>query len=817
MTVHASFYANQQYEPADVMQRDADWISPGVMTSADLQVTAQSPAAMVVNVAGSAASVAGGNVWLPQGYRFNNDTQLALVIAAADQTNPRIDIVVAAVNTNTSPYTPVVQVVTGTAAATPAAPSMPAGYVGIVLAQVYVGAAVTTISQANITDERSLASLAGDGSALTGITAAQVGAVPATDVGVTVASLVSGQVPASQLGNATVGAATTTTLGTVEISAAPTSGNPVAVTTVDPYYTQWRAAGVTNFLATNTNSGADIALTWDNPTSNDFTGRSLFASTTDISNATYAYCVANATLISSGIGTGSGAADDYVYGVTIGTTYYFKIFALYDSFGSTIESAGVFTSLLAQNTTPPGNVTADTATAGNGQVTIAWTDPTDSTWAGTLLVRKVGSYPVDQNDGTAVVNSTVRNQYATTGFVDTGLTNTTQYYYQLFPYNTNGYYNTNSANQLTATPENYYIYGVSWNDSTGVVTRIDDAVGLTAPTSFDTLAPWSGMRRCNLSTARAVIAYYGNAGYSDTTANVMVEIPAFYYKMTAITNGYTFEIAVVPTGVSPPAGFTLHPAFYRDLTGSGTATAVSYRYHSAYEGYINGSVLESVSGVTPTVSQDLDTFRTDAQAVGHGWGVTDFNLLFAVQLLYLVEYASFDSQTLLGQGYTASANTAPIATGATASLGNASTAGTSATAAMSYRGIENWYGNIYTWIDGYVTSGTSGSTPITIMIGNAAFNDTGSGYTTSYTSTSNWTNGSGYISGIFGVPTLGFTPNAFAGSSTTGLYDYGILDSGYVPIFGGGWADGATAGAFFLYVGNSAAGVYSDVGARLAC
>jgi len=611
--------------------------------------------------------------------------------------------------------------------------------------------------------------------------------------------------------------ATTTTPGIVKISAAPTSGNPVAVTTVDPYYLELIAQDVVNFAATNTNSGANITLTWTNPTSSDFTGRSVFASTTSLANASYASCVANATLISSGLGTGAGALDDYAYAVTLGTTYYFKIFADYITLGNAVESAGVATSLLAQDTTPPGNVTADTATPGNTEVTITWTDPTTAGWAGTLLLRKTGSYPVDQNDGTVVVNSTVSDQYATTGYVDSGLTNGTQYFYQLFPYNTSGYYNTNAANQLTATPENFILYGVSWDTSTGVVTRIDNAAGLTQ-SDFNTLAPWSDLQRCDLSPAGVINAYYGNAGYTEngTNGQAMVQIPAFYYRMTTTTSGFTFEIA---TGAAP--GFTLHPAFYRDRTGSGVASAVAYRYCSAYEGVSNGTILQSIIGSVPTASEDIDTFRGLAQAIGNGWGVSDFNLMYALQLLYLIEYASFDSQTELGQGYTASTNTAPIATGATSSLGNTSTVGsdsaqTTGTAAMSYRGVENWYGNIFKWLDGYVTSGTSGTTPITIMIGNAAFNDTGSGYTTSYTSSADWTNGGGYESDIWGVPALGFTPNAFAGSSTTGLFDYGFLASGCLPLFGGNWEPGVNAGAFSLDVGSSAASVYSDVGARLA-
>lgn len=92
------------------------------------------------------------------------------------------------------------------------------------------------------------------------------------------------------------------------------------------------------------------------------------------------------------------------------------------------------------------------AKAGNAQVTLTWTDPVDkyatpegetaqdpdqlvSKWAYTRIVRKVGSQPTGPNDGTVVVQSSVRDQYATNGFVDTGLTNNTHYYYGAFAYN----------------------------------------------------------------------------------------------------------------------------------------------------------------------------------------------------------------------------------------------------------------------------------------------------------------------------------------------------------------------------------------------
>ena len=93
--------------------------------------------------------------------------------------------------------------------------------------------------------------------------------------------------------------------------------------------------------------------------------------------------------------------------------------------------------------------------AGNAQVTLTWTDPNDkyatpegetaqdpdqlvSVWEYTQIIRKTGSQPTGPHDGELVVSSSVRDQYATTGFVDDGLTNDTLYYYAAFAYNTDG-------------------------------------------------------------------------------------------------------------------------------------------------------------------------------------------------------------------------------------------------------------------------------------------------------------------------------------------------------------------------------------------
>lgn len=99
--------------------------------------------------------------------------------------------------------------------------------------------------------------------------------------------------------------------------------------------------------------------------------------------------------------------------------------------------------------------TSFSATAGNAQVELTWADPLDkyatpegevsetgdqlvSEWDHTILVRKTGSQPAGPNDGTVVVSSSVRNQYQSTAYVDSGLTNDTTYYYGVFAYNKDG-------------------------------------------------------------------------------------------------------------------------------------------------------------------------------------------------------------------------------------------------------------------------------------------------------------------------------------------------------------------------------------------
>ena len=101
---------------------------------------------------------------------------------------------------------------------------------------------------------------------------------------------------------------------------------------------------------------------------------------------------------------------------------------------------------------PPGNVTNVTIKGGYKKVTIKWTDPDDvvvgdktlSAWQSTTLVRKKGSIPTSIEDGDIVLETTEKDKYKDTEYIDNNLEIGT-YYYRFFVCNTDKIYNNDSS------------------------------------------------------------------------------------------------------------------------------------------------------------------------------------------------------------------------------------------------------------------------------------------------------------------------------------------------------------------------------------
>ena len=366
--------------------------------------------------------------------------------------------------------------------------------------------------------------------------------------------------------------------------------------------------------------------------------------------------------------------------------------------------------------------------------------------------------------------------------------------------------------QVTGTTKAVFsvAYGVEWNSATDTYLRTGAASGVANSTSYAG-AIQTQMRRCVLN-ADGTVKYYlhptdstkkadGTAAIiNGTDGNVMVEIPKFWYKYEHVSGVHKWSIS---DGNSGP-DYEVHPAFIRG------GVEKDYRYYPAYEGFNLSEKLRSGSGRTPTVNQTRAQFRILAAANGAGWSQIDWNLLVAVQLLYLTEYADFNSQAMIGRGNDAGSDYT-MTTGGSNSIGNASSLSTNNDTWMSYRGIENWYASMFKFIDGVNVQERKyfiNSNPATFADDVFTGDYVDSGITSVATS--------GYVSNL--VPSKkGFVASAVAGSDSTYIPDYFYQAAGSMVVLFGGYAgNGLYAGGFYLFANYGASSADGSIGSGVS-
>ncbi len=368
-------------------------------------------------------------------------------------------------------------------------------------------------------------------------------------------------------------------------------------------------------------------------------------------------------------------------------------------------------------------------------------------------------------------------------------------------------------------------YGLNWDETNDIYLR----TGSSNYTSIQSL-----MKRCVLNTDGSV-RYYLHADNSNykvdgtiavldgTDGNVMVQVPKFYYKYAYVTQGggvvHSHSISL-----TPEVGYTVHDAFVRG------GVEVAYRYYPAYLGYSSGGKLLSRSGVYPTVSQTRAQFRTLARANGAGWEQIDFLLYEAISLLMVIEYGTMNIQSALGQGRTALTGGTWVGgsligiNGLSNSLGNGTGNVTYAGGAddaaadssfMSYRGCENFFGNVWKFADGINCQGNMAKL-IYLNQNPATYAD--DVFTGDYVSIGVTTaNASGYVRTL-GNTRKGFIPvSVSGGSSSVGSTDYYYTSStvNTLALVGGDADDGLAAGPLYLHVGNAVSLSDVSVGAGL--
>ena len=413
------------------------------------------------------------------------------------------------------------------------------------------------------------------------------------------------------------------------------------------------------------------------------------------------------------------------------------------------------------------------------------------------------------------------------------------------------------------------IYGVEVDFKNKKFTRLAGAVGKTPGDAFNGVKAFGGRKRCNVTDEGKVVAYFGDAGYSETgvltsaitkgegdnirtyaaktKVQVMVEQPKFYYKVVPlelekIQGGKGFHMRKARYYVSDTmkAGFKLHPAFIKD------GKEKNFIYLSAYEGCTydtsasayklndaqdvdwTDDVLASIANAKPTsgLTQNGATrngFRTIAAKRGLGWSQETVQAATATELLFLIEYASFDMQSKIGAGVTTKTDDGATSmteiTGATTTLGNKSgqVINTNGYSVVAYRGEENPFGNIWKWIDGInVYNKNEGS----VYIADHGFKDDTNA--APYSDAGITICGSnGYVSAFAYNEDFDwlFIASEVLGNSSLPVGDYFWQNKAYngytVPSLGGTWKSGSGAGGFGWIVADASGYRYRPIGGRL--
>lgn len=238
---------------------------------------------------------------------------------------------------------------------------------------------------------------------------------------------------------------------------------------------------------------------------------------------------------------------------------------------------------------------------------------------------------------------------------------------------------------------------------------------------------------------------------------------------------------------------------------------------------LSGDVLASVSGKALMNQGTRAQFRVVADNRGTGWRQQSFDLVSAVQLLYIIEYGNWNSQSVIGNGLTdwSGANWAawnnynPIEkTGLSNILGNATgntSNGDGATGSyMSYRGIENFYGHLWKWVDGI---NINNNIPYVCNVDTQFADDTVTDYTALGVTL---TNANGYQVTLEQIA-RGFLPASVGGSSSTYITDYYYQNTGWrVSKLGGAGYDGAHSGVVYWDLYNSSGSAFRRLAGRLS-
>lgn len=386
--------------------------------------------------------------------------------------------------------------------------------------------------------------------------------------------------------------------------------------------------------------------------------------------------------------------------------------------------------------------------------------------------------------------------------------------------------------------------------------RLSAADGLEAGTDFDGFQIYGGRKRCTVANDGTINHYYGEEGYVEdgSDGQVMVYQPKVYYRVTPLklekqTDGIGYHLRKANYYISSvkKSGFSLHPAFYNE-----SGQEVEYILFSAYEGSVydtsasayllsdeqvvdftsGGDKLCSIAGAKPASGKTQQLTRSNIEVIaknrGSGWHGDIIKTESLNQLLMMIELGALNTQTAIGQGVVSVSDTPntennSLITGGTSELGNATgqAPGTAGQTPVSYRGIENPWGNIWKFVYGINIHG-NGTQKSGVPYICTDFNFVESKNSENYISAGfTLSNTNGYISAMGYSQECDwlFMPSETSGNSALLVGDYYYCTpnlNGYrIARLGGCWSDGGTAGGFYWCLNDGVSYRDRGIGGRL--
>ena len=313
----------------------------------------------------------------------------------------------------------------------------------------------------------------------------------------------------------------------------------------------------------------------------------------------------------------------------------------------------------------PSAPTNFTATKTSNGVVLKWTDPPATVyddgeivcqWSYSVVFRRTDRYPTSITDGTKIVQSSIRNQYQSSGYTNTTATSKgTTYYYSVFAVSTEGLVSSPARASVTIPTSKVMTVIIDQSDSNPATccSYADDAIGMPSGSGSSAVSEWQeffGYRPCILQSG-SVTKYLNPNNYAQDTSggsaaingysgDVMVEFPRRGLMIKQVSM-YSIQVSMTDDPDDPDFEYYAH--------SNGSAIKDAF-YIGAYDGcQISGSLI-SGSGQYIVSDLSLSSWESKVSSKGSGYSLIGWYQWTYLQAMYLLQFKHLNSQTQLGTG-----------------------------------------------------------------------------------------------------------------------------------------------------------------------